>query len=801
MERMNIQGKGKLTRVSTGETYPAEFPGDIFSILIKNKVIPDPYAARNETEVQWVGREDWQYSIEFTVSSSFLTGKNCYIELKDLDTIAEIYINNRLVGRGDNAFVTYFFPADTVNPGRNMLTIIIRSPETAAEHIAQDLPYPVPFMSAPIQSPHRNLIRKPQCHGGWDWGPSLMTGGIYSPVNLISFKTHYIKQLYTQIEQKSESTWQVDIKLDIVAVGEKQEELSIILAEINKNFTVSLQRGENTLHKTIFIEDPVLWWPAGYGEQQLYRLEVKTSEGYAAANIGFRKLEVITENDSFGTSLQFRVNGRNIFCKGANWIPLDALPARQTLERYEYMLSSMAETNMNMVRVWGGGQYEKDIFYDLCDQKGILVWQDFMFSCSLYPSNTDFLSNVKQEVIYQLKRLMNHPAIALWCGNNEDIGALTWFKESRLNRDRYIIDYDRLNEGIIGTAVKTLDPTRKWWPSSPSSGEGDYSDNWHNDSKGDMHYWNVWHEGAPFEDYRKVIPRFCSEFGYQSFPGIKTIKTFSEKDQMNISSPTMLHHQKNLKGNEIILSSLARYFRFPETFEDLLYLSQVQQVYAVRTAVEYWRSKKPVCSGILYWQLNDNWPGASWSSIDYTGEWKLLHYAAKDFYNPVHITGFPDATDKEILGIYGINDTDNHISANLDILQMSFDGEIIKRYSMDISISKDSSKLLFSLPVPKNRFEKENSFLYFSLTGGGVSRENYFFFTTPNMCSLKKGIYNENIEISGNKAVVKLSVDKPAFFIFPESGIEGSFSDRGFFMVPGKEREIVFTMKEACTKE
>ncbi len=316
---------------------------------------------------------------------------------------------------------------------------------------------------------------------------------------------------------------------------------------------------------------------------------------------------------------------------------------------------------MNMVRVWGGGHYENDIFYDLCDQLGILVWQDCMFSCSLYPATSWFLKSVKDEITYQVKRLKDHPSLALWCGNNEDVGALTWFESSRRERDKYLIDYDRLNEGIIGKTIKELDPLRKWWSSSPSAGESDYSDCWHDDSKGDMHYWSVWHEGKPFEAYKEIIPRFCSEFGFQSFPSLPLLTKVITHDgtknvdsgEFNLSSSVMEHHQRNDRGNTIILSTMLRYFHLPSSFAHQIYISQIQQSFAMQTAIEYWRSNRPRCMGTLFWQLQDNWPVASWSSIEYGGKWKALQYEAKRFYNPLLLTF--QKQDEEI-ALIGVND-------------------------------------------------------------------------------------------------------------------------------------------------
>ncbi len=350
--------------------------------------------------------------------------------------------------------------------------------------------------------------------------------------------------------------------------------------------------------------------------------------------------------------MTFIVNGKAIMAKGANWIPLDAMPALHTSDRYRTLLQDAVDANMNMIRVWGGGMYEQDEFYDLCDELGLLVWQDLMFACALYPSAPDFLADVELEVRDQVKRLRDHTSLALWCGDNEVIGAIGWYPESRTNREKYVVNYDRLNR-VLQQTVEAEDPTRRFWASSPCNGELDFGDAWHDDNKGDMHFWDVWHSGKSLDAYHSIKPRFCSEFGYQSWPSLPEVKTFAEPSDWNVTSPTFEQHQKNGRGNSIITEMFTRYFRFPSNFEQMLYLSQVQQALAIKTASEFWRSNKPVCRGILYWQLNDCWPVSSWSSIEYSGRWKQLHYHAKRFFAPQMATFIGD---EQGLRLHLVND-------------------------------------------------------------------------------------------------------------------------------------------------
>jgi beta-mannosidase len=798
MHRIELSGIWQLKKSGDSILYNANLPGDIFSTLIDHKIIPHPYKGRNELEVQWVGRKNWIYSRNIIIPEKFLTGDNFFIYLDRVDTLATIKINGREIGECNNLFKEYNFQITNLRPGNNKITIEIHSSENEALNLAEKLKYPVPYMEYPVQSPHRNLIRKTQCHSGWDWGPSIMTGGVYGSLYIYSPGKFKINNLSTRQIRKNKD-WILDVYIDLYAFEACTDIFSLSLDSKTQEISVNLKEGINSIKHSITASNIDLWWPSGYGKQVLYDFIFHSSEKIIRKKIGFREIDVITEPDDTGISMYFRVNGRDIFAKGANWIPMDALPENESAQRYETLLNDAVEANMNMLRVWGGGQYERDIFYEICDKKGILIWQDFMFSCSLYPADEDFLNNVQEEIKYQILRLKDHPSIALWCGNNEDIGALTWFDESKKNRDRYLIDYDRLNEGIIGKLVKSLDPDRRWWPSSPSAGEGDYSDNWHDDSKGDMHYWSVWHEGKPFESYYDIIPRFCSEFGYQSFPGIDTVKDFTSEDQLNISSPDMIHHQKNDRGNGIITSSLIKYFRFPEKFRDFLYLSQVQQTYAIKTAIEYWRAMRPVCMGTLYWQLNDNWPVASWSSIEYSGTWKLLHYAAKEFYKPVHLSIF--SKDRKKIEIYGLNDRNHNIAGLLSIQIIGFDGTILKEITQEADLNSNSSTKLYDYSIPKNNNIQSENFLYASFSGSGITISNFTFLTLPRECNLKPANFKTDITLEGNTVFINISSDVPAFYVQPETEIKGKFSDSGFILLPDKLKTISFISDKSIDLE
>jgi beta-mannosidase len=560
------------------------------------------------------------------------------------------------------------------------------------------------------------------------------------------------------------------------------------------------------------------WWPAGYGKQPLYELRVRSlaesGEGGAhevAKRIGFRELLVVTDEDKDGRSLKFRVNGRDIFAKGANWIPADALPSRWTRERIAGLLESAKAANMNMVRVWGGGRYESEDFYELCDELGLLVWQDAAFSCALYPASHAFLASVEAELRHQTRRLQSHPSLALWCGNNEALGAINWYEESRKSAARYIVDYDRLNEGTVGRVIRELDPDRTFWPSSPSAGPDDFSDNWHLDSRGDMHYWTVWHEGKPFSAYLDVKPRFCSEFGFQSLPSLRMAASFAPSSELNVTSPAFEHHQRHPRGNTIILETMSRYFRMPRGFRETLWLSQVQQALAIRTAVEYWRSLRDRCMGTLFWQLNDVWPVASWSSLDHDGSWKLLHYEARRFYDPVIVALF---VKDGIAQAVGVNDTDHHLYGVLSMRLRRFDGTLAMDIDTDGDLPPGVATLLWKAPISELPCKPDEAYLVARLeasqkgrlpetpalvfgvpsrSGGKaeVVRRNQLFLVEPKRCSLVDPRIEHEFERDEEGPILVIKTRAPTFFVTAElDGLRGRYDDAGFYMMGREERRL-----------
>ncbi len=869
MERIDLSGTWILhvdSPVLGKAAVPCSIPGDSHSALLAAGLIPDPYYGQQELEVQFLNQEDLVLERDFSVTTEQLRLGAPYLYFESIDTVAELYLNDVRIALTENMFQTLTIDvAGRLKAGTNRLSILFTSAEKTAAERASRLPYPIPHSAYPVQSPHRNLVRKVQCHSGWDWGPCLMVSGIYGEAYLGFATPGRIDTLSARTLTKDGLHWELPVRITYTIPGyglaaEKPAHDNPTAKSAPKspdNYRLAMklilrdpagkpiveQTTEHSLHgpgthqfeALLSIQNPELWWPAGYGNQPLYTLEaairpldtadeaaVQRPQGTtepenpstpglqrALKRIGFRQLQVITEADEAGKSMTFRVNGRDIWAKGANWIPLDALPGRQTADRYRQLLQAMVQANMNMVRVWGGGQYEREIFYDLCDELGLLVWQDMMFSCSTYPATADFLESVRREVRCQVLRLKEHPSIALWCGNNENVGALTWYPETRANRDRYIIDYDRLNEGVVGSTIRELDPDRTWWPSSPSAGPNDYSDNWHSDGRGDMHYWSVWHEGKPFEAYYEVTPRFCSEFGYQSFPSEETVASYCPPDQRNLTSPVMEHHQKNPRGNSIIIENFSRYFRFPEGFTNMLYLSQVQQALAIKTAVEYWRSRRPVCMGALYWQLNDCWPVASWSSIEYSGKWKLLHYAARRFFAPIALVSY---IKDEKIQVHLINDTERPLSGKVSISLINFQGSPVQTWEVPISGAGEGSHPVWELDQKNLAVPPNKSFLYGifhideipsqSCTPDPMevdkSLSTVCFLAPPKQCSLETAKIQRQFMVAKNysgetELILQLATDRPAFYVRVDiPGLKGHWEDNMLTLLPGQRYSLRF---------
>jgi beta-mannosidase len=634
-----------------------------------------------------------------------------------------------------------------------------------------------------------NVIRKPQCHAGWDWGLCLMVLGVYGEPKLRLFDDARIEHAVIRQTHHSDGSVTVTAEVELAARRKVSVPVTFVFGNETVSTDAAVTEAGGSASLSVTVKNPALWWPAGHGPQPLTEATVTIPGDRVVRKVGLRRLEVINQPDEIGTSLAFRVNGVEMFMKGANWIPADALPSRIDARRIRRLLGEAVAANMNMIRVWGGGFYEFDDFYDACDELGLLVWQDMMFSCSQYPSTPDFLAEVDREVRYQVKRLASHAAIAMWCGDNEVIGSLTWYDLSIKNRDRYLVNYDRLSR-VIEAAVIGSDPERKFWPSSPSAGALDYSDGWRDDAKGDMHIWTVWQQGRDFEHFHSYRPRFCSEFGFQSFPTMTTIRGFAEPAEWNAMSPVMEFHQRDLAGNGRIVETMGRYFRMPTSFASFVYLSQLSQALAIETAVRFWRSLKPRCMGTLYWQLNDVWPAVSWSSIDHAMAWKTLHYHARRFYAPIALAArFED----DALVVSGVGDLHEPVTIEMRARRIDLDGSVLEAMTGEATIPPDKAAELRRFAAPRV------ADVFYVLDARRKGAADYdplmqlvVFRDKPKRYDLPLATVTAE-PVSGQAGTFRLSADRPAFFVKPEAeAFDGAFDDASILILPGEPRILAF---------
>ncbi|MEF3131753.1 glycoside hydrolase family 2 protein [Rhizobium sp. 268] len=785
---IDLSGSWQLASVDGEIRTAIMLPGDIHTALHRAGLIPDPYFGRNEEKVQWVAEREWAVERSFTLQE---VDGDWYLDIDYLDTVASVHVNGFLALEADNSFRRYRPDVSSMlKSGDNVIRIVFDSNPAVGAERQKKQPFYIPYSTGNSPIPDGNMLRKPQCHFGWDWNIAIAPFGLYGTIALKKLETARIEHVVTRQTHNFDGSVDLTVTATLYSKGPSIAQVYFDLDGERVRLDVGVH-GETHVNHLFHIDNPRLWWPSGSGEQALYSLSVELPTDEVTKQIGLRTIELITTPDASGSRFAFKVNGREIFCRGANWIPADALFSLSSPEKTEDLLQSAVAANMNMIRVWGGGFYEQDHFYDLCDRLGLMVWQDFMFACNLYPSTEDFLDNVAVEVDYQVRRLSSHPSIALWCGDNELVGALTWFEESRKDRDRYLVSYDRLNR-TIEQAVKKALPGALWWPSSPASGYLDFGDAWHADGSGDMHYWSVWHENKSFDNYRSVRPRFCSEFGFQSYTSLPVIKTYAEEKDMNVASPVMELHQKNAGGNERIAGTMFRYFRFPKDFPNFVYLSQIQQGLAIKTAVEYWRSLKPHCMGTIYWQLNDTWPVASWSSLDYGGRWKAMHYLVKRFFQPVAVAAIP-SEDGKTIRLSLVNDTLEDISIDLSISALTMKGERLHLKDVQAVCSPDAAVTAASIDVYE--IPADTLLAWHFTASNGMGGEGHYVNGTYKALELQPSGLTATHEYVEESGAIDINVTARglALFVMIETGTDGKYSDNAFDLAAGESRRITFT--------
>ncbi|OED36470.1 hypothetical protein AB833_28105 [Chromatiales bacterium (ex Bugula neritina AB1)] len=788
----NLDTNWRLRQPGSEQSIAFAIPGDIHSALLAAGSIEEPYYRDNEFSVDWVNQSAWEIEREFEVTSAALA-MNSILILDQVDCIVDVFINNNRVGSLQSQFVRYAFDVGShLQTGRNTIRIYFHSAVKVAAEKAAEFPFELPH-SSNCRLPHSNLLRKTPCHAGWDWNICLMPSGVYGEISLQHFQSHRIDEV--KLEQHFEGRDVAVIATVYICVASATEvNCTITLCGAEASCSQALVAGIATVQLRVTVADAELWWPAGSGAQTRHLLSLEIGDQSFEQLIGLRKAAIVQTPDNAGAGFRIDINNCPVFMRGANWIPADALPQRGTPEATRELLHSAVDANMNMLRVWGGGQYEASWFYELCDELGIMIWQDFMFSCNHYPAaDPQWLALVRTEAKQQVRRLSVYASVVLWCGDNEIVGALKWWEITRNNRDRYLANYVRMNHALEET-VETELPDTAFWPSSPSVGKLDYGDGWKNDAAGDMHFWDVWHEASPFSAYQEIHPRFCSEFGFQSFPSLPLVKTFTDEADRNVSSPVMEVHQRNDGGNARIVETLVRYFEFPDSFDRMLFLSQCQQAMAIRTAVEYWRLLQPHCMGTLYWQLNDTWPVASWASLEYGGGWKLLHYAAKRFYKPLLVAMVPGhsrfGTEGKLL-LKAVNDQATAQPLTVEMRALSVDGE--EKGCWDFSVNAMENAVTEIATITPEDIP-EGCFLLWEWCDaqGQVLGENEFWPAPYKSYQLPEPTVSiKTISGEGQQRSFELTTDKPAFFVTLNLGGREIYSSNGFTLLPGEPKRIL----------
>ncbi|MFZ4622099.1 MAG: beta-mannosidase [Bacteroidota bacterium] len=805
-----IDTQWKFRDATSQRWYSASVPGNVHTDLLSHKLIPDPFYRTNEEDLQWIGERDWVYQTHFDASSEFLKRENVALIFKGLDTYAKVYLNDSLILSTDNMFREWTVDArPLLRHGQNKITIFFRNvfDETLPKY--RNAPFELQAFPNNDQGDPRIAMysRKAQFHFGWDWGPRLVTCGIWKPIILEAWDSFRIDGVH--IMQENVTKESADI-LSVVNITSTKDQTVTIAVNADSRKLHSerhqLTQGANTITIRGAIKKPKLWWSNGLGEQYLYQYSalVTSQEGKSdeyRSTMGVRSLKVVREKDSSGIGLRVELNGVPVFMKGANYIPLDNFQNRVTPARHEQTVKAAADVNMNMLRVWGGGIYEDDSFYDMCDKYGILIWHDMLFACAMYPGDKNFLNSVRHEVVDNITRIRNHPSIALYCGNNEnEVAWEQWGwkqKYSPEHQATYERDLKALYYETIPSALREADSSRYYHPSSPMAGFADRPK-----ENGDTHYWGVWHGKDPFEKYEENVSRFVSEYGFQSYPELGTIKKYTLRNDRVLDSKVMLAHQRCMAderkdkqyGNRLIKTYMDRYFREPKDFTSYLYVSQLVQSLGVQMAVEAHRRAMPFCMGSLYWQIDDCWPVASWSSIDYYGKWKALHYQAKEFFAPIFIA--PKITGDSVQ-MFIVSDTLAEVEGTLQVSVTDLSGNVVFDAKQKITVLPNSSR-------------NYGTFVKDSLLGGrkmdrhmlvsrfvprrGTAVENRTYFVYPKELALERPNYSVSVKKKRDGVEITLSADKLAKNVmlqFPE-GVEGHFSENYFDLLPKQQKKIFF---------
>jgi beta-mannosidase len=781
---------------------PAQVPGSVHLDLLHNNLIPDPYFRDNEAKLQWIEDADWEYRTTLQAPPDLLARKNIDLVFEGLDAYAEVYLNDKLVLTADNMFREWRVPVKSLlKPGANQLRIVFPSPIKAAAKIAATDKWREQTRTA-----EKTYLRKAAFEYGWDWGPRFVTSGIWRPARLEAWDAARISNLHIAQLDVTAKVAHLAAQVEVTAAEDATAKVTLDFTHAGKKVelsrSVELHPGLNHVDLPLEIASPQLWFPAGYGAQPLYQFNAQLqignrAEDQAAARTGLRSILLRRDLDQWGRSFEFIVNGIPVFAKGADVIPFDSFPTRVTSEQYRRILQSARDANMNMIRHWGGGYYETQEFYDLCDELGIMIWQDFMFGNDWQPGTYAFKQHVELEAEFQVRRLRDHPSIIIWCGNNETEEAMHWGGRELLPAAiRYQMwqDYLTVFSGILARTVNRLAPETPYWPSSPSA---DYEETSPSFQSGDFHDWSVWHGRVPFSEYEQHFPRFMTEYGFQSFPEMRTVEAFTQpEDRASIFTPVMLAHQKNTEGNSIIHDYMLKYYSEPRDFPSFLYASQVLQAEGIKVGAEHLRRIRPRSMGSIFWQLNDCWPVASWSSIDYFGRWKALQYYARRFYSPLLVS--PHVEDGNF-NVYVISDKTAPTAARLRLRLFTLAGKSLSDSTQEIQVPELSSKIYIQRPLAEfvnaNGADAANIFAVADLLVAGKSvSSNVLYFVPAKLITLPQPQISVDLAKSGDAYRLRLSSPVLARSVYISFGtLDASPSDNYFDLIPGQSVEITIT--------
>lgn len=802
--QLNLNGNWQFRESGKGEWLSAEVPGCNYLDLLRAEKIPDPFVGLNEKDVYWVGKTDWEYQKTFDVSDALCNCDRVFLDCKTLDTICDVYLNDICVGHGENAHCRYEFDVKSaLVAGKNHVRIVFYSPvnyvteKQAVEKCPRN-------NNGQDGIPH---IRKPQCHFGWDWGPVLPPSGISGDISIQGYSTARIAEL-SVLQHHRDAQVELEVQGEVTRFSEKATEF-VLTVTAPDGRVLSEEKAalpENGIFtKTVVIENPELWWTRDLSDkpkQPLYRVSLSiASDGetldVAEKKIGLRTIRLNRERDEYGENFQFVLNGVPLFIKGANWIPPDSFVNRFSEEKLQYTLNAVKFSNMNMLRIWGGGYYESDALYALCDQDGILIWQDFCFACQPYPFfDESLLENVHNEVIYNVKRLRHHACLAVWSGNNEiETMSIAW-----RNRLKYMQWTEKFFYNILPQWMQGLDTVTPYIPGSPCG--TDYMKGYDRDNVGDTHLWAVWHGLQPLTYYRKRLTRFCSEFGFESLPDLKTIEQYAKPEDYALTSDVFSAHQKCNSGNMKMAYYITSRFRLPKDFTDYIYLSQICQEECVRDATEHWRRNKGRCNGSMYWQLNDCWPVCSWASLDYFGNYKALQYAARHFNAPITISV---EDSKERLQVVALNDTTKPVTCMTSWRLLDFDGAQLAAEQKELTLEAVQNQTAFDL-TPQQLAKKANLkrcvfVAELHVDGVQIARRTILFAPEKNL-SLPKTEVEMQVSVDNGVATYTLASKHYQRFVQVHSASNMQpFSDNYFDLLPGETKTITQKVPDTMTKE